>query len=89
MLDIAGYTELNEDALDEAVGGSAEGNATVSVKWERFGKCLLTNGARSIPELSELVKAIDDKCWTRVADLVRYNPAIAENSLVQRALNNC
>ena len=55
---------------------------------ECYGACLLFHSARAIPDLAELVDAIDAKDWAKVSKLTKQAD-IASKSIVTECLACC
>ena len=64
------------------------GRLTGSYNWPCFASCLLSNGAKEIPELAELVDTVTKKDWVKASDLIKYSD-IASLPIVARCLACC
>lgn len=69
---MAEFKKLTDEELNKVEGG---------INWQKFGKCILSNGGGATPKLSELVAAIVNNNWPLVAILsstedLKSNPLV-------------
>lgn len=70
------FKELSDEELENVTGGR---------NWAKYGLCLLSHGATAVPELAEIVAAVNAKDWDKVKRL-SLQAALSSNSLVAECL---
>lgn len=73
--------KLTDNEMLQVNGGAS----TNGVDWPTFGAAIIAHGGGAIPALQEMVCAIREKNWSRVATLA-LQPAIAALPIVANAL---